>query len=146
MGARETRFARALPAAGLVEGALTDYCSAMILFTALALTCSVIDGDTILCGTERIRLSGIDAPETSTCRPGRRCVDGDGQAARRALAGLIDGEAITIRRLGKDRYGRTIAAVYAGGQNVACAMLLSGQAVYVARWDDRGIVASDCKL
>jgi micrococcal nuclease len=118
----------------------------MILAAALALSCVVIDGDTIRCGDERIRLSGIDAPETSACRPGRRCVEGDGQASRRALAALIDGKRFTIRRLGKDRWGRTIASLYVGGKNVACSMLASGQAVYVAKWDDLGVVKRDCRL
>lgn len=118
----------------------------MLALAALVLACTVIDGDTIRCGSERIRLSGIDAPETSACRPGRRCVEGDGQAARRALAGLIDGKRFTVRRLGKDRWGRTIASLYVGGQNVACSMIASGQAVYVAKWDNGGVVARDCRL
>lgn len=124
----------------------------MIFFAAaLALSCLVIDGDTIRCANEagqreRIRLSGIDAPETSQCRKGRRCVEGDGQAPRRALEALIEGKRVTIRRLGKDRYGRTIAAVYVGRRNVACTMLARGQAVYRADWDNRRVVARDCKL
>lgn len=59
---------------------------------------------------------------------------------------MIDGRQITIRRLGKDRYGRTIAAVYVDGRNVACAMIARQQAVYRADWDNRRVVASDCLL
>lgn len=118
----------------------------MLAALALTLTCMVIDGDTLRCGRERVRLSGIDAPETSRCRPGRTCVEGDGEAARRELLALVDGKEITLRRLGKDRYGRTLAAVYVDGRNVACAMIAGRQAVYRADWDNGRIVASDCRL
>ncbi len=122
----------------------------MLAAAALVLTCLAIDGDTLRCtredgAVERIRLSGIDAPETSRCRPERRCVQGDGAAARRQLADLVEGKRLKITRLGKDRYGRTIAAVYVGRRNVACTMLARRQAVYRSDWDNRGVVARDCK-
>lgn len=118
----------------------------MFALAALALSCIVIDGDTLRCGSERIRLSGIDAPETSACRPGRRCVEGDGIAARVALQKLIEGSDLRIVRLGRDRYGRTIAAVYTDGRNVACTLILRRHAVYRKDWDNRRIVARDCRL
>ncbi len=111
---------------------------------ALTLACTVTDGDTIRCGDERIRVTGIDAPETRACREGRQCVAGDGHASTRALEALIEGAALSIVRLGHDRYGRTLAVVYADGANIACAQLAAGQALYVARWDDDGLVAADC--
>jgi micrococcal nuclease len=117
-----------------------------MLLAALALSCVVIDGDTIRCGAERVRLSGIDAPETSACRPGRRCVKGDGIAARTALRKAIARGDLRLLRLGRDRYGRTIAAVYVDGRNVACTLLARGHAVYRKDWDNRGIVARDCHL
>lgn len=116
----------------------------MILAVALALACTVTDGDTIRCGDERIRLSGIDAPELHGCPKYRRCVEGDGQAARRALAQAMRGQALTIERLGTDRYGRTIGVVRAGRVNLSCRMIELGQAEYVARWDNGGMVARDC--
>ncbi|WP_271077520.1 thermonuclease family protein [Aurantiacibacter sp. MUD61] len=106
--------------------------------------CTVTDGDTIRCGDERIRITGIDAPETRACRVGRRCVDGDGHASTRAMEAIVADAALTIVRLGEDRYGRTLGVVYADGQNIACAQLAAGQAYYVARWDDDGLVAADC--
>jgi endonuclease YncB( thermonuclease family) len=123
----------------------------MPLLAALALSCIVVDGDTLRCATEggrseRIRVSGIDAPETSACRPGRHCVDGDGQASRRALELLVEGAELRLVRLGRDRYGRTIAAIYADGINVACQMLARGHAIYRRDWDNRGLVERDCHL
>jgi len=111
---------------------------------ALTLTCSVTDGDTIRCGDERIRITGIDAPETRACRQGRQCVPGDGQASTRTMEAVVEGRELTIVRLGRDRYGRTLGVVYADGENVACAQLAAGQAYYIERWDDDGLVAADC--
>lgn len=111
---------------------------------AIALACTVTDGDTIRCGDERIRITGIDAPETRACRRGRQCVPGDGQASTRAMERVVEGARLTIVRLGRDRYGRTLGVVYADGVNVACAQLGAGQAFYIERWDDDGLVAADC--
>ena len=116
------------------------------LALALAAPCSVTDGDTIRCGDERIRLTGIDAPETGRCPRNRKCVKGDGEASKRTLERIIAGKHLRIVRLGKDHYGRTLAAVYVDGQNVACPMIRAGQAVYVAKWDDERRVARDCKV
>ena len=119
----------------------------MLAFTtaiALTLACSVTDGDTIRCGDERIRITGIDAPETRRCRQGRQCVPGDGAASTRTMQAAVDGKRLTIVRLGRDRYGRTLGVVYADGENVACAQLEAGQAFYIERWDDDGLVAADC--
>ena len=69
--------------------------------TVLTLACSVTDGDTIRCGDERIRITGIDAPETRACRTGRTCVPGDGQASKRALEAVVNGASLSIVRLGR---------------------------------------------
>lgn len=45
----------------------------------------VVDGDTLRCGPERLRLLGIDAPEIERCPHWRVCAPGDGQASKRSL-------------------------------------------------------------
>lgn len=107
--------------------------------------CRATDGDTIRCGDERIRIIGIDAPELGSCRQGRVCVEGDPVRATETIAGEL-GKALTIERMGTDRYGRTLAHVYADGQSLACTQMAAGSAEYVERWDDRprGRVASEC--
>lgn len=117
--------------------------SVLLLAAALS-ACTVTDGDTIRCGSERIRLLGIDAPEMNGCRQGRVCVEGDGQASGDALRGMISGRSLSVERIGQDRYGRTLGVVYADAVNLSCAMIAAGQAVYVARWDNGGRVARDC--
>lgn len=117
----------------------------LLALSLAAASCTVIDGDTIRCGDERIRLTGIDAPELGRCQPrGRRCVSGDGAASKRALQVAMAGGDVRIIRLGRDRYGRTLAVVFAGNTNLACAQLKAGQAIYRSDWDDRRMVARDC--
>lgn len=107
--------------------------------------CSATDGDTIRCGAEKIRLLGIDSPEMpGHCRQGRECAPGDPFAARANMAALVEGKALTIRRAGFDRYGRTLAIVIASGTDVSCAQLAGGFAVYKPRWDNGRAVAQDC--
>lgn len=120
---------------------------APILATLLATSsingCTATDGDTLNCDGERIRLLGIDAPEFS-CPRYRKCVEGDPQAAKDYLAAIIRGRNLTLKRVGQDRYGRTLGVVYANGANVSCRMIAAGHAVYVARWDNGRRVAKDC--
>ena len=104
-------------------------------------SCSVVDGDTLRCGKERVRLIGIDAPETGRCKPaGRVCVAGDARASTAALKKLVHGKRVRLERTGTDRYGRTLAIAYVGPVNLSCAMVQSGHAVYVKKWDHRGVV------
>ncbi|MGX6646572.1 thermonuclease family protein [Maricaulaceae bacterium MS644] len=88
----------------------------------------VIDGDTLDCAGERVRLAGIDAPEmTGHCRSGRTCVDGDPHAARAALQAFAAG-GLTCAPSGRDTYGRTIARCEADGRDASCALIASGHA------------------
>ncbi|WP_076605808.1 MULTISPECIES: thermonuclease family protein [unclassified Sphingobium] len=110
----------------------------------LAATLTVIDGDTLRIDGKRLRLVGIDAPEIHACPSYRRCVPGDGQASKRSLQRLLSGS-ISIRRVGHDRFGRTLAHVYSGGRNVACEMIRLNRAVYVQRWDTGSQLARECR-
>lgn len=111
----------------------------------LAAACSVTDGDTLRCGEEKVRLLAIDSPELpGHCRPGRVCVEGDPEAATAALERALAGRTLTIQRFGRDRYGRTLAIVRADGANLSCAQIASGSAVYVEKWDKRGVVGREC--
>lgn len=116
-----------------------------ILAAAALAGCTATDGDSLHCKGERIRLLGIDAPEFH-CPRNRTCVDGDPQAAKDYLAALIRGQSLTIERIGADRYGRTLAVAYVKGRNLSCQMISAGHAAYIARWDNGGRVARDCRL
>lgn len=117
----------------------------MPVLLAVTLACSLvaIDGDTLRCGKERIRLVGIDAPELHGCPRGRVCVRGNPHRATATLAAQLAGR-VDIQRLGKDHYGRTIAAVRVNGVDLSCHQLRVGSAAYVRRWDNQAIVARRC--
>ena len=66
------------------------------------------DGDTCTTNTgEKIRLACIDSPELK----GKRADPIPSKAARKYLNGLVAGEEVAIRRITKDRYGRTVAEI-----------------------------------
>lgn len=119
---------------------------AVALLAPVALNCVVVDGDTLRCGPERVRLIGIDAPELGRCPRHRKCAPGDGPAARRSLSRLAAGKPLTIERRGRDRYGRTLAFVSVAGRDLSCALLRAGQAVYRADWDPQRRLARRCRF
>lgn len=96
----------------------------------------VHDGDSIRCGSERIRIENIDAPElpdSPKCHPRRSyawCDYQAGYAARDALASFLSRGTVMVQRTGTDRYGRTLARVSVNGQD-AGAWLVSKN---FARW------------
>lgn len=109
-------------------------------FSQPAPTIHAIDGDTINYNGERIRLLGIDAPElVGHCRRGRNCAPGDPIASRAALAALLLGGEITVTRQGTDLYGRTLALVAVNGQDLSCAQLRGGFAIYKRQWDSKPV-------
>lgn len=98
-----------------------------------AFTCSgptVVDGDTLRCGATRIRLQGIDAPETEGhCRPGRECAPGDPIASTENLRRLAAGRTMECRQTDTDGYGRVVAVCAVKGVDLSCEQLRSGHAI-----------------
>lgn len=107
--------------------------------------CIAVDGDTLRCGSERVRLLGIDAPELpGHCQQGRRCAPGDALASKRSLREALARGSITFKRFGTDHYGRTLALVSAGGTDLSCWQLSRRQAIYKPRWDNGRQLARIC--
>ena len=96
----------------------------------------VIDGDTLDVGGVRIRLHGIDAPESGqSCRAGgNRWSCGCGAA--RALAGWIGGSSIACQERDRDRYGRIVAVCRASGMNLNAWMVAEGWAFAYRRYSN----------
>lgn len=70
----------------------------------------VLDGGTLRCGSVRIRLTSIDAPELpGHCRPGRKCTPGNPYASTDNLRLLVAGQAVDCRQVDTDHYGRAVA-------------------------------------
>ena len=97
-------------------------------------TASVIDGDTIEIHGQRIRLYGIDAPESGqSCeREGKqyRC----GQQAATVLAGLIGRASVRCEQRDIDRYGRIVAVCWLGGIDLNAMMVSKGWATAYRRY------------
>jgi len=89
---------------------------------------TVVDGDTIYYGEEKIRIVGLDAPETYQARcESERAL---GQRATGYFRALVQRGPVTIQRQNRpDRYGRTLARVYIDGRDVADIMVSEGFAV-----------------
>ena len=63
---------------------------------------------------ETIRLACIDTPEL----PGPRAYPGRAKAARNHLRRMVVGKQVEIRRISKDRYGRTVAELFLAGPHI----------------------------
>jgi hypothetical protein len=86
----------------------------------------VIDGDTFVLNGTRIRVAGIDAPETHPARCPYEAQIGAG--ATQKLAQLLRGRPLWVSGLKTDAYGRAVAVVRVNGEDVADAMIGSGLA------------------
>ena len=76
---------------------------------------SCYDGDTcITTDGEKIRLACIDTPELK----GKRADPIPAEKARDFLNNLLINEEVSIRRITKDRYGRTVAELFNGNINI----------------------------
>ncbi len=82
----------------------------------------VIDGDTLdLADGTRIRILGIDAPESDACW---------GPQATATATSLLEGRPVELRYAGEctDDYGRTLASVIVGGRDAATTLARAGAA------------------
>jgi micrococcal nuclease len=90
----------------------------------------VADGDTLTIldhGEKvRVRLVGIDAPETSRSKrdPGQPF----SQTSKKYLAGLVLNRPVTIKSYGRDRYGRILGEVFLEDVNVNLEMVAAALA------------------
>lgn len=88
----------------------------------------VVDGDTFWIGGAKVRIAGIDAPETHPSR----CVEEArlGKAATERLHDLLNSGAVTMTGMRRDRdvYGRLLRDVAVDGVDVGGAMVSAGVA------------------
>ena len=89
----------------------------------------VVDGDTLKVAGERIRLHGIDAPESR-----QLCfIDGKpwqcGKDAANILSDEIARQPVTCEDLGRDRYERIIAKCTVAGEDIGAWMVSEGLAL-----------------
>lgn len=115
-------------------------CAFLLLTTAahaepIAGQATVIDADTIEIHGERVRLNGVDAPESR-----QECERADGSSYRCgkdaafALSDFIARGTVFCERRGVDRYKRTIAACQVRGQDIGSWLVRSGHALAFRRY------------
>jgi endonuclease YncB( thermonuclease family) len=100
----------------------------------------IVDGDTIEIASTKIRLQGIDAPETD-----QLCLDAKGEkwacgvAARDALSAFSHNQPWSCEINGHDRYGRSLGTCSIPGQDINQWMVRSGWAMAFVKYSDRYI-------
>ena len=118
-----------VPVAAGLAGASISGLGVLAANPLRVLLASPIDGDTLRVESERIRLHGIDAPESAqSCRAGGEtwaC----GEAATRALRGRLAGRPVECTERDRDRYGRIVAVCRVDGADVNAWMVEQGWAV-----------------
>jgi endonuclease YncB( thermonuclease family) len=98
----------------------------------------VVDGDTLVIGEVRVRLEGIDAPESAqTCGKGLigtwRC----GKAATDHLARLVRDREVVCESRGADAYGRMLGVCTTAGLELNADLVRNGLAWAFVRYSAR---------
>jgi len=110
----------------------------------------VVDGDTIVLNSEKIRFFGIDTPELK-----QTCMNGDekvlcGETAKMLLIKKIGNETPECMSEGKDAYKRTLAECFVNGESLSAYLVRSGYAFAYRKYSDKFIkdeeFAKDNKL
>jgi endonuclease YncB( thermonuclease family) len=90
----------------------------------------IVDGDTIIVNSEKIRLHGIDTPETK-----QKCMNNNGHQnacgirATKELRDIIGTNEVSCIRKDKDRYGRSVSVCYVKGQDINALLVERGWAL-----------------
>ena len=122
------------------RGARYTLCVAVIAFVSLNSKdggaqdligqASVIDGDTIEIHGSRIRIFGIDAPEsTQLCRGADSLQYKCGAKAANELANLIERRPVSCAPVSLDRYKRTVATCSVNGLDIGEWLVRNGHAL-----------------
>ena len=99
----------------------------------------IIDGDTIILNGEKIRFSGIDAPELKqTCLQGDQEV-GCGMSAKMLLVKKIGNNIPECISEGKDVYKRTLAECFVNGESLSKFLVRSGYAFAYRKYSTKFI-------
>lgn len=97
------------------------------MILALLLACMPIDGDTLRCGSERVRIVAIDTPELNGRCPYERT---RAVLARERLRELLASGRVVLERDGRDRdrFGRLLRRVRVNGRDVGDQLVSEGLA------------------
>ena len=112
-------------------------------FQARADSLRIIDGDTIVLNSEKIRFSGIDTPESYYRGKKQVCYLNEkkvfcGELSTEKLKEKIGTNSITCEReKDKDFYGRTLAECFVNGESLSKFLVRTGYAFDYARYSKK---------
>lgn len=93
---------------------------------------NIYDGDTLTVGCDqgrlKVRVWGIDAPEKGQ-KPW-------GDDSRDFLSQMVGGKTIQVQVVDKDRYGRVVARLFLGEQDIGLSMINKGKAAVYTQYND----------
>ncbi len=104
----------------------------------------IVDGDTVYVASRKIRLSGIDSPETD-----QTCLNADGRLSKcgleskRRLDGRFGGKQLTCKLTGGDKYGRALGDCFHSGESMSRWMVRSGWALAFRRYSSEFVADED---
>ena len=102
-------------------------------------TIKIVDGDTLRIGNEKIRFSGIDAPELN-----QNCIKNEekiscGILAKEALIKKIGNKIPKCINEGKDRYKRILAECFVNGESLSKFLVRNGYAFAYRKYSKKFI-------
>ena len=99
----------------------------------------VTDGDTIRIGDERIRFSGIDAPEIKQTCIYQEIEFKCGEFSKNLLIEKISNQEVSCIIESKDQYGRTLAECFVGEESLSSYLVREGYAFAYRKYSDKFI-------
>jgi len=99
----------------------------------------VTDGDTIRIGDERIRFSGIDAPEIKQTCIYQELEFKCGEFSKNLLIEKISNQEVSCIRESKDQYGRTLAECFVEKESLSSYLVREGYAFAYRKYSDKFI-------
>ena len=103
----------------------------------------IIDGDTIRIGEERIRFSGIDAPEINQTCLSKGVEVFCGKTSKSLLVDKTSLEQVKCISEGKDQYNRTLAECFVNGESLSRYLVRKGYAFAYRKYSKKFIKDED---
>ena len=123
----------------LIKLSLSLLFTLFLTYTVHADQLTVTDGDTIRIGEERIRFSGIDAPERKQTCIYQEIEFNCGEFSKNLLIEKIADQEVSCIRESKDQYGRTLAECFVGKESLSSYLVREGYAFAYRKYSDKFI-------
>ena len=123
----------------LIKLSLSILFTLFLTYSVHADKLTVTDGDTIRIGEERIRFSGIDAPEMKQTCLYQEIEFNCGEFSKNLLIEKITDQEVSCIRESKDQYGRTLAECFVGKESLSSYLVREGYAFAYRKYSDKFI-------